>query len=312
MMDVVRIGVVGVGHLGRHHARILSGMPHVSLVGVADIDAARAQDVASQYGCTAVGGARDLLDRVDAITIAVPTEVHTEVASDFVGRGIPTLVEKPLAPSLDDANRLVALAEAHGALLATGHTERFNPAVVAAFSVIAGPRFVEARRLSRLPDRSLDIDVVFDLMIHDLEILLAMVDSSVTAVDAVGAAVLTDKTDLANARVRFASGCVATLSASRVSQEGERTFKVFQPDACVSVDCSARTVEVSRIVRENGTRSIQLESLRVPDEEPLRRELEDFVDAVRHRREARVTGRAGRDAIALAARIAEQIERSAS
>jgi predicted dehydrogenase len=310
-MDVVRIGVVGVGHLGRHHARILSGMPHVSLVGVADVNAARAQDVASQYGGIAVGCARDLLDRVDAITIAVPTEVHAEVASHFVGRGIATLVEKPLAPSLDDANRMVALAEEHGALLATGHTERFNPAVVEAFRVIARPRFVEARRLSRLPDRSLDIDVVFDLMIHDLELLLALVDSPVTAVEAVGAAVLTDKTDLANARIRFASGCVATLTASRVSQEGERTFKVFQADACVSVDCSARTVEVFRLVRENGTRSIQSESLRVPDEEPLRCELENFVDAVRHRCAARVTGRAGRDAIALAARIAEQIERSA-
>ena len=311
-MQDLRVGVVGVGHLGRHHARILADLPGVALVGVADIDLSRAEAVAARRGGRAVSDGRALVDDVDAITIAVPTSVHLEVARHFIERGIATLVEKPLAASLPEADQLVAMADQHRASLAVGHTERFNPAVEAALRVIERPRFVEIRRLSSLPERSLDIDVVFDLMIHDLDLLLAFVDSPVVSVEAVGATVLTDKTDLANARIRFASGCIANLTASRISRGRERTLKVYQPDACVAVDCAAQTVELFRLTRGEGRPTIEGTQLEIADQEPLRGELEDFVGAVREGRDARTTGRAGRDAIALAATIADQIEQAGS
>jgi len=307
----VRVGVVGVGHLGRHHARIYAAMDGVELVGVADIDAARAGEIAAKCGTRAFTDARDLLDEVDAVSVAVPTIAHVEVATAFVERGTAVLVEKPLAVSVAEADRLIASAERHGALLAAGHTERFNPAVEAARPLIQNPRFIEVHRLGTFPERSLDIDVIFDVMIHDLDLLLSLVGSDVVSVEAVGVNVLTARTDIANARIRFASGCIANLTASRISRDRVRKIRFFQHSTYVSIDYAAREVEVYKVVAQDGRPAIQGGRLPVADDEPLRRELADFVDAARTGRRPGVTGREGRDALALAAMVADKMRETA-
>jgi predicted dehydrogenase len=303
----LRVAVIGVGHLGQHHARILAAMDGVDLVGVADVRPERAREIAAKYGTTPYTDARELHDRVDAVSIAVPTEMHVEVAVPFLERRVAALVEKPLAASLDQADRVIAAAEQYGAVLAAGHTERFNPAVEAAGPLIVNPRFIEVHRLGTFPERSLDIDVIFDLMIHDLDVLLSVVRSDVASVEAVGVNVLTPRTDIANVRIRFASGCIANLTASRISRERVRKIRFFQPDAYVSIDYAAREVEVYKLVRQDGRPSIQGGRLPVPDDEPLRRELVDFVEAARGRRQPGVTGRQGRNALALATLITERM-----
>ena len=304
-MERVRVGVIGVGHLGQHHARLLASLPGVTLAGVADIKPGRADEIASKYGAPAFLDAGELLDRVDAVSVAVPTVAHLEVAMPFLERGIATLVEKPLAASLEEADRLIARAEARGALLAAGHTERFNPAVAAALPLVSRPRFVEVHRLGAFPERSLDIDVIFDLMIHDLDLLIAAVGADVESVEAVGVNVLTPRTDIANARLRFADGCIANVTASRISRERVRKARFFQRESYVSIDFAAQEVEVYRLAPREGRPAIEGGRLDIVTEEPLKRELEDFVDAVRTRRAPTVTGAAGREALALATRVAE-------
>jgi len=306
-MSVLRVAVVGVGHLGRHHARLLKGIDGVDLVGVVDVRADRAQAVAAEYGTAPYGDAAEVLDRVDAVSIAVPTESHEAVARPFLERGLAVLVEKPMAASLEEADRLIALAERHDALLVVGHTERFNPAFVAARPWLEEPGFVEVDRLGTFPDRSLDIDVVFDLMIHDLDLLLTLTGSEVVEIRAVGVNVLTPRVDIANARLQFASGCVANVTASRVSRDRVRKARFFAREAYVSVDFAAREVEVLRLAHAGGMPKVEGGRIEVADAEPLGGELEDFVAAARERRPATVTGRAGREALALATRIAEEI-----
>ena len=305
---MTRVAVIGVGHLGQHHARIYAAMDGVELVAVADTNAARAGEIAAKHGTRAVADARELLGQVDAVSIAVPTTAHVQVAMPFLERKTAVLVEKPIAASVEEADRLIDAAERHGAVLAAGHTERFNPAVEAARPMIADPRFIEVHRLGAFPERSLDIDVIFDLMIHDLDLLLALVRSEVVSVEAVGVNVLTPRTDIANARIRFASGCIANLTASRISRDRVRKIRFFQHSTYVSVDYAAREVEVYKLVAQDGGRpAIQGGKLAVPDEEPLRRELADFVEAARTGRALGVTGREGRDALALAARVAKKM-----
>jgi predicted dehydrogenase len=304
-MSGTRLAVVGVGHLGQHHARILAGMPGVELVGVADIKADRAAEIAARYSTAAFGDSLALVGRVDGVCIATPTGSHVDVALPFAAAGAAVLVEKPVASTLADADRLIAAADAHGVLLAVGHTERFNPAVAAAVPLVSQPRFIEIHRLGTFPERSLDIDVVFDLMIHDLDILLATVRSDVTDVEAVGVNVLTPRVDIANARLRFASGCIANVTASRISRDRVRKARFFQRDAYISIDYAARELEVYRLVSGNGGRpAIEGGRVGTGGEEPLLRELEDFVSAIRERRQPAVTGRDGRAALALASRIA--------
>jgi predicted dehydrogenase len=306
MTDRLRVAVIGVGHLGQHHARLLASMDGVELVGVVDTKPGRAAEIAAKYGTRAWTAARDVFGRIDAVTVAVPTVSHLEVALPFLERGVAVLVEKPLAPVVADAERLIEAATQGGATLAAGHTERFNPAVVAALPLVADPRFVEVHRLGTFPERSLDIDVIFDLMIHDLDLLLAAVGSEVVSIEAVGVNVLTPRTDIANARLRFASGCIANVTASRISRERVRKVRFFQHDSYVSIDYAAQEVEVYRLAR-GGIPPIQGGKLDVVNDEPLRRELVDFVEAVRNSREPGVTGRAGRDALELATRIAEKM-----
>ncbi len=304
----LRLAVVGVGHLGQHHARILAARPDVELVGVADIKPDRASEIAARYATTPYTDAAALVGRVDGVSIATPTVSHVEVALPFVEAGAAVLVEKPLAASLADADRLVAAAASRGTVLATGHTERFNPAVAAALPLVSRPRFIEIHRLGTFPERSLDIDVIFDLMIHDLDVLLAMVGSEVAAVEAVGVNVLTPRVDIANARLRFASGCIANVTASRISRDRVRKARFFQHDAYISIDYAAQEVEMYRLVAANGGRPVvQGGRVEVAAEEPLARELADFVAAIRERRQPAVTGADGRAALALATRVSDLI-----
>ena len=306
----LRVGVVGVGHLGRHHARLLGAMSDVDLVGVADLmeDRARAA-AAGAPGAEALADHRALLGRVDAVSIAVPTVDHLAVARPFLERGTAVLVEKPMAASMAEADEMLALAERHGAVLAVGHTERFNPAIAAALPELRTPRFIEVHRLSGFPERSLDIDVIFDVMIHDLDIILAVDRSEVVGVEAVGVPVLTPKIDICNARVKFASGCIANITASRISRDKVRKVRFFQPDMYASVDYAAQELEVWRLRPRPGERpAIEGGPVDVPRDEPLKRELEDFVSAVRGRRAPGVTGKDGVRALQLATRVAQAVE----
>jgi predicted dehydrogenase len=312
MTQKLKIAVIGVGHLGQHHARLLSAMDAVHLVGVVDTKPARAQEIATKYATAAFTDAAQLIGDVDAVSIASPTSTHVDVALRFVEAGVPVLIEKPMASSLEEADRLLAVAERLGTLVAIGHTERFNPAVVAALPLVAEPRFIEIHRLGTFPERSLDIDVIFDLMIHDLDLLLAMVRSEVASIEAVGVNVLTPRVDIANARLRFASGCIANVTASRISRDRVRKARFFQRDSYVSIDYAAQEVDVYRLAARDGRPAIDGGRLDVTNEEPLKRELEDFVDAVRTNGRPGVSGREGRDALELATRVATSIAAAAT
>jgi predicted dehydrogenase len=308
MNTPLRVAVIGVGHLGKHHARILSTLDGATLVGVVDAKKDRAAEIAAASSTRAVDSAADLLGQVDAVSVAVPTESHLEVALPFLERGISVLVEKPIARSVAEADRMIEAAARSGAVLAAGHTERFNPAVAFAAAHVKRPRFIEVHRLGTFPERSLDIDVVFDLMIHDLDVVLSMVPSEVASIEAVGVPVLTGRVDIANARLRFEDGCIANITASRISRDRVRKIRFFQEYAYLSIDYAAQEVEVYRLTKTGETRpSIEGGKIEVPREEPLKRELADFVSAVRGKRPPQVTGQDGRRALALAQRITDRM-----
>jgi predicted dehydrogenase len=298
----LRVAVIGVGHLGRHHARILATLDGVTLAAVVDTSEARAREIAEPLGAPALTDVAALGD-VDAVVVAVPTEAHAAVAIPFLRRGVAALVEKPLARSLAEADAIIAAAAEGGAVLAVGHTERFNPAVAAALPHITRPGFVEVHRLGTFPERSLDIDVVFDLMIHDLDVLLATVKGEVVGIEAVGVPVLTPRVDIANARLRFDNGCIANLTASRISRDRVRKVRFFQPQSYVSIDYASQELELWRLRTDGGAAAIEGGKVDVPREEPLKLELLDFTDAVRTRRAPRVPGHDGRRALELAQRI---------
>jgi len=304
---MMRIAVVGVGHLGQHHARILAAMEQVELVAVVDTNRERADEIAAANQTRAVYSAEAIVGRVDAVTVAVPTDAHVEVAMPLLEAGVSVLVEKPMAHTVAEADALVAAARKSGATLAAGHTERFNPAVAAAAPLLSDPRFIEVHRLGAFPQRSLDIDVVFDVMIHDLDVVLSIVKADVESIEAVGVPVLTGKVDIANARLRFTNGCIANLTASRISRDRVRKIRFFQPAAYLSVDYAAQKLEMWRLVAGAGMPSIEGGDVPVADGEPLKLELEDFVDAVRSKRQPRVTGEHGRRALALAQEIANKM-----
>jgi predicted dehydrogenase len=249
---------------------------------------------------------------VDAVTVAVPTEFHLRTAMPFLERGVGVLVEKPLARDAAEAKQMLAAAAKSGAIFGVGHTERYNPAIAAVRPLIDHPRFIEVHRLGTFPDRSLDIDVVFDLMIHDLDVVLSLVSSEVISVEAVGVAVLTPKPDIANARLKFASGCIANVTASRISRDRVRKIRLFQRDSYISVDYASQEAERWRLVRSNGAvPAIDGGKIEIANEEPLKRELVDFVESVRARRQPGVTGADGLRAVELAQRITDAMQRDA-
>jgi predicted dehydrogenase len=298
------VGVIGVGHLGRHHARILSSLSGATLVAVVDTNRPRAQEIAAAMHTRALFDASELLGQVDAVTVAVPTERHCEIALPFLNAGVAVLVEKPMARSVAEADELIAAAAKEGAILGVGQTERFNPAVAAARPLLTDPRFIEVHRLGTFPERSLDIDVVFDLMIHDLDVVLSLVGAEIDAIEAVGVPVLTGRVDIANARLRFANGCIANLTASRISRDRVRKIRFFQPLTYLSIDYAAQKIERwSLVKRAGGQPAIEGGEVAVVNEEPLKLELADFVDAASSRRQPAVTGAAGRRALALAQAI---------
>ena len=296
----VRVGVVGVGALGQHHARVYANLPGATLAGIHDVDPTRAAVVAARHGVPAFSDLRELTAAVDAISVAVPTVDHHRVARALLEAGKDVLVEKPMTARLEDAEDLIDLASAKGAILQVGHIERFNPAVEALRKAALQPRFIEVHRLSPFSARSLDVDVVLDLMIHDLDIVLCLDGSGAVQVDAVGVPVLTPKVDIANVRLRFSSGLIANLTASRVSAERVRKFRVFSPKTYISVDFAARSAQVYRLVQGESGPEIAAERTAAPDEEPLQRQLASFVAAVGARTTPAVTGADGLRALSLA------------
>lgn len=297
---MTRVAVVGVGALGQHHARVYASLPGATLTGVFDIDAQRAGEVAARHGCRVFAHLRDVVANAEAVSVAVPTVDHHRVARALLEAGKDILVEKPMTKTLEEADDLIRLAEAAGAVLQVGHIERFNPAVDVLRAEVSAPRFIEVHRLAPPTPRSLDIDVVLDLMIHDLDIVLSLDGSEAVQVDAVGVPVLSDKIDIANARLRFASGLIANLTASRVSAEKVRKFRVFAPRTYISADFSAREAQVYRLVEVEGRLDIAITKGGAPEAEPLKRQLASFLEAVKTRLRPVVSGADGRRALALA------------
>jgi predicted dehydrogenase len=303
MSQRVKVGVAGVGHMGKEHARIYSELQEAELVGVHDSNPDTARKIAAKCKTRAFGSLEEMVDAVDAASIVTPTTTHLAIAEPFLRKGKHVLVEKPIAMDTAEARKLVDLAEKHGAKLAVGHVERFNPVLVALEERLGRPRFIEAHRLSPYPGRSTDIGVVMDLMIHDLEIILHLVRSPVTSVDAVGVPVLSKGEDIANARIRFANGCVANLTTSRISPEKLRKIRVFQDDAYLSLDYMKQEGEIYKRLDGKITR----DKIPVMKGEPLKNQLAEFVMNVRENTDPRVAGAHGFEALKLASQICGQI-----
>jgi len=335
MPNPLCVAVVGVGHLGSRHAQIYASMPGVRLVAVCDIEAARAQGVARMLRCQAVTDYRNLLGQVDAVSLAVPTTLHGAIGRDVLSHGVHVLIEKPISATLAEAETLIRTAKRHDCILQVGHVERFNAAIHAAIERLRHPRFIEVHRLSPYPfrpsthstrfarsgssraesrgttgagragvpskveARGTDVSVILDVMIHDLDLILSLVRSRVTRVAALGVPVLSPSEDIANARLEFASGCVANLTASRISDETIRRIRVFQEDSYLSIDYKDQTVELAK---KQG-HSIHRVHLPVNRRPPLQEELAAFVRSVKTRRPPAVSGEDGRAALALALRI---------
>ena len=308
----VPVAVIGVGALGSRHARLYASLPQAELIGVADTDLVRARSIGQKYGVPATADYRELMSRVRAASVTVPTVAHRQVAVDLMEAGIDVLVEKPMAASAEEAEEMLVLAQERNIVLGVGHTERYNPAVEAVIEYCRDPRFIEVHRLASFSPRSLDIDVVLDLMIHDLDVVASLVRSEVRQVEAIGVAVLTERADIANARLRFESGCVANLTASRISQDKMRKLRVWEKDSYVSLDYLDQEAWSYRLVEGEGRPTIVRKRLSVENEEPLKRELEDFLEAVVSRRSPRVSGEDGLKALRLAHRVMAAIAESLS
>src|SRR5215471_7493168 len=306
---MTKVAVIGVGHFGTEHARVYSTCEGAKLVGLCDIDRSAGQKAAGRFGVDFVPSHRDLIGSVDAVSLAVPTVLHHEIGCELMEAGISVLVEKPIAATLDQADEMVALAQERGVVLQAGHLERFNPAVTAARKVATTPRFFEAHRLSVFTPRSLDIDVVMDLMIHDIDIVLSLVPAAVSEVRAAGVPVITPKVDIANARIEFENGCIANLTASRVSGERVRKIRFFQPNQYVSIDYSAQEAATVSVHPNTagGLPAFDSSLLPVQRAEPLRLELLSFLRAIRGSA-VEVTGTEGRAALALALAVTTKIQ----
>jgi predicted dehydrogenase len=321
-MERIRVGVIGAGHLGRFHAQQYAQIPSVALAGVMDAEPARAEAVAAESRCPVFADMDDLLGKVRAVSVAVPTDRHGAVCRRVLEAGVHCLVEKPIARTLEEADGLIALSGRNRLVLHVGHVERFNPAVLALQGFPLAPRFIEAHRLAPFNPRGTEVAVILDLMIHDIDLALHLVRSPVANVDASGVAVVSDSTDIANARIRFRNGAVANLTASRISQKKMRKMRLFQKDAYVSVDFLEKTSEIYRL--EEGTegagmvlgeigigtnrRRVVYRRPDVPDTNGLRAELETFLRAVRGEAVSAVTGQEGRQALAVAMDVLGHME----
>ncbi len=304
----LRCAVIGVGYMGKFHAEKFAASPHAQLVGIADADHARAAGLARALGCEAVADYRALLPRIDAACVAVPTQLHHDVARDCLSAGVHVLVGKPLARTLEEADALMAIAEAKGLVLQVGHLQRFNPAFQALAADGGRPLFIDIERLAPFKARGSDVDVILDLMIHDLDLVLALAKAPIEQVSASGFRVLTEAIDIANARIEFADGCIASVSASRVSQSPVRKLRVFRHDSYVSADLQGQKL---RTIRKGGA-GIEETERAFERADELRAQAEDFLRAVRERAAPLVSGAQGRRVLALALDIGRLVhERNA-
>lgn len=315
MSKKLKVGVVGVGYLGQIHARIYAEMPEVELVAVSDTNQENAEKVASQYNCQAFTDFRKMVGMVDAVNIVVPTSVHFDVAQPFLEADTPTLIEKPIAATVQEARRLVEISSQNETPLLIGHLERYNPAWEELYRHVTNPKFIEVHRLGTFVERATDVDVITDLMIHDLDLTLALVDEEVVQVDAIGSKVLTDHVDIANVRLQFASGVVANITASRVSNKRVRRFRVFGPEGYLGADLADQNVEIvspDGPQTESGFPTMQTKSMVLDQQQPLQRELAHFVDVAKGNAVPLVSGWQGLQALELAEKVQRRILESAN
>lgn len=305
VMDKLRVGVVGVGHLGSIHAKLYQEIQTCSLVAVCDTDKERLNEISKSLNVAGFTDYRQLFGQVEAVSVATPTNLHYKIAYDFLKHNIHTLVEKPFTNRLKEADSLIKIAKKNKLTLQVGHIERFNSVFTATQKLINEPKFIECHRLSPFPHRSLDVGVVLDLMIHDIDIVLGLVNSSLTKIEAVGVSVLTKFEDIANARLSFKNGCVANLTASRVSDEWMRKIRIFQKDTYISLDYKEAQAS---IYKKTGL-TISKEDLPIEKEQPLKKELESFLDCLITHKEPLVSGRVAREALKVALEIQNQIWR---
>jgi len=312
----LKIGVIGVGHLGEYHVQKYRALSDVELMGVVDTNLDRANEIAQRYDTKAYGNHHDILDLVDAVSLAVPTENHFEVAKDVLARGIHLLVEKPITYHLEPADTLINMAREKNLVLQVGLVERFNPAVVGVQPYLNRPVFLESHRMNQFTTRGTDVDVVLDLMVHDLDIFLHLVPSEVKEVHAVGMTVLTGKIDIANVRMIFENGTVGNLTASRVADRTLRKIRIFQPDAYLAVDCHKRELSITRLdgnaKQANGFPEVVTHKKTYPGRDPLADQISSFVNSVIHKRDPVVSGQDGRRALKYALGIIDQIEQGCS
>ncbi len=313
-MNRIRVGVVGVGHLGQHHARNYSEMEGCELVGVADLDRKSATRVAEKFRTQAFFDFRMLIGQVDAVSVVVPTTLHFGVARELMESGIHVLVEKPFTTTVEEARTLIGLAREKRVVLQVGHIERFNPAIVKLQEVLTRPGFIECHRLGPYDPRVRDVGVVLDLMIHDIDIVLQLVRSPLVSIDAIGVPILSEREDIANARLKFENGCTANLTVSRVTPNRMRKIRIFQPNTYVSIDYQKQAMEIYRREEIEGAvegepkAQIVRKRLRLKKDEPLKQELTHFVQCVRDGAQPAVTGEHGQNALDVAIRIVEQIQ----
>ncbi len=308
-MEKLKVGVVGVGYFGWFHAEKYARIPHVELVGVADINEARAQEVADHFSTRPFIDYRDLFDKVQAVSIAVPTTIHYQVARDFIDHGIDVLLEKPMTTSLPEAEALVEVAANHKRILQIGHLERFNSAVFALNGLLGDPLFIDSLRFSPFLERASHVDVVLDLMIHDIDLVLSVVRSDVTSISAVGVPVISAHIDVANARIEFKNGCTANITASRVSGKKMRQIRIFQDNGYITIDFLSHRIRVHRKKQDSDGPKVTSEEIKIAATDALETEIQSFIEKVRDRSEPLVSGRNGKRALEVALSITEQIER---
>jgi predicted dehydrogenase len=328
----LKIAVIGVGHLGKEHARIYSDMPDVSLAGIVDINKERGEEVAQRYNTKYYSSYKEILDKVDAVSVVVPTKSHYEIAKELLKNGIPVLVEKPMTGTVSEAEELIRLSKSNNTVLQPGYVERFNPAIQAIQKLDVSLKFIECHRLSPFTFRSADISVVLDLMIHDIDIILYLSKSKVKKIDAVGVNVISDKEDIANARIQFENGCVANITASRVSFEPMRKIRLFSEDSYISLDYQKQEAMIYKKSPELTLKSInvedkdvstikdlksfvfgdllKIERIKMDNQEPLKKEIESFVNCIKNGENPVVSGEEGLAAIKTASIIKDEIEKN--
>ncbi|MDD2501114.1 MAG: Gfo/Idh/MocA family oxidoreductase [Geobacter sp.] len=311
-MSRLRTAVIGVGYLGTFHAQKYAALEDVELVGVVDADAARGAEVAAACGCQSFADYHELIGKVDAVSVVVPTQYHHQVAKEFLAAGVHVLIEKPITVTIEQADELISLADSGRLVFQVGHLERFNPVMMAAEEVLREPLFVESVRIAPFKPRGTDVNVVLDLMIHDIEIIQHLVKSPVAKIDAIGAPVFTGEEDIANARIAFENGCVANVTASRISLKSERKMRIFQRDAYLTLDFQNKKVLVAKKGEGEllpGIPNVQVKEQELGQSDPLLSEISSFVEAIREGKQPQVSGRDGRMALETALKINEALNR---